>query len=853
MYAPAGFNRFDLYLTNTLYMKKIVSFTCCSLITIFALCQNQSNNSLEARLTKSRVRLPNGWHLSPAGRSFRLGDLPLNLAVSPSKKWIAATNNGQSVQSIHLIDTKTEKVLDNIVIPKSWYGLKFSADEKFLYASGGNDNMILKYAIVNNKLRLNDSIILGKRWPENISPAGIEIDDAAKLMYVVTKENNALYVINLANRQIIMQKDLGKEAYACMLSSDKKELYISLWGGDKVLIFDTKTREMTAEVPVGDNPNELLLNKKGDILFVANANDNSVSVINIRQRKVLEVLNAAMFPNAPEGSSSNGLALSGDEKTLYIANADNNCLAVFDMTTPGSSKSKGFIPVGWYPTNIKVIGKKIFVANGKGFSSFANPRGPNPVKPQQAVARHLGDTLAPSRLEYIGGLMKGTMSVIDEPGDIELAIYSDAVYKNTPYTKERETVSQGETGNPVPMKVGDASPVKHVFYIIKENRTYDQVLGDVKEGNGDTSLVLFGEKITPNQHKLVREFVLLDNFYVDGEVSADGHNWSTSAHATDYLEKNWVTSYGNRGGTYPGEGKREIANPKNGFIWDYCKRAGVSYRTYGEFADDGKANIPVLEGHFCPYYSSYGLGIRDTTRFYQWRREFDSLVAAKAVPQLNTMRFGNNHTEGLRLGRPTPFAHVADNDLAVGLFIEHLSKSPIWKESVVFIVEDDAQNGPDHVDAHRTTAFVAGPYIKRKYVDHTMYSTSSMLRTIELILGLPPMSQYDAAAIPMWKSFTATPDFTPFQSVPPNIDFNERNTANNASARLSEELDFTKEDMAPDLLFSQIIWKAVKGEHSEMPAPRRSAFVKATGEEEEDEKDDKESEEEKDIKEKKHK
>ncbi|MCY7331029.1 MAG: hypothetical protein LH618_20915, partial [Saprospiraceae bacterium] len=411
------------------------------------------------------------------------------------------------------------------------------------------------------------------------------------------------------------------------------------------------------------------------------------------------------------------------------------------------------------------------------------------------------------RAGYIGGLMKGTMSIVTEPTEAQLAVYSKAVYTNTPYTKKGEMVASGEKGNPIPMKVGSPSPIKYVFYIIKENRTYDQVLGDVAGGNGDKSLVLFGENITPNQHKLANEFVLLDNFYADGEVSADGHNWSTSANATDFLEKNWVTSYGGRGGTYPGEGKRAVANPPKGFIWDYCKRAGVTYRSYGEFADGGQANIPSLEGNFCPYYPGYSLSITDTARFYLWKKEFDSLVAANAVSRFNSVRFGNDHTEGARVGRPTPFAHVADNDLAVGMFIEHLSNSPIWNESAVFIVEDDAQNGPDHVDAHRTTAYVAGPHVKRGFVDHTMYSTSSMLRTMELILGLPPMSQYDAAATPMFNSFTATANVTPFTSVAANIDLNERNTRNTASARLSETFDFSKEDRIPDLVFSEVVWK----------------------------------------------
>ena len=789
---------------------------------------------IEAQNSKvNPVLLSNGWTLTPAGRSLPLGDLPLNIAVSLSKKLIAVTNNGQGVQSIQLINPSTEKILDNIIVPTSWYGLKFSTDEKMLYASGGNDNWIMQYAIVNNKLLLKDTIKLGKKWPEKISPAGIELNDATKMMYVVTKENNSLYVIDLKSKEIKQQLSLGAEAYACLLSPDKKELYISLWGGDKVLVYNIAAKVIRHEINVGDNPNELLLSKNGKILFVANANDNSVSLIDINKKKVIEVLNAALYPDAPTGSASNGLALSKNQQTLYVANADNNCLAVFDVSKPGFSNSKGFIPVGWYPTNVKVIGKKIFVTNGKGFSSLSNVKGPDPTKKDEEVNYQQGDyKRQQSKIQYIGGLFKGTMSIIDEPTDGTLAMYSKMVYQNTPYTKERETISKGEAGNPIPMKVGDKSPIRYVFYIIKENRTYDQVLGDIPEGNGDTSLVLFGERITPNQHKLAKEFVLLDNFYVDGEVSADGHNWTMGANANDYLEKTWVTSYGGRGGEYDAEGNRSIANPKKGFIWDYCKRAGVSYRTYGEFADDYKANIPVLENHFCPYYTSWDESVRDTTRVSQWKREFDSLLAADAVPQFNSLRIINDHTEGQKIGRPTPFAHVADNDLAVGLFVEYLSKSKIWNQSVVFIIEDDAQNGPDHVDAHRSTAYVAGGLVKRKLVDHTMYSTSSMLRTIELILGLPPMSQYDAAAEPMWRCFTATPDSNPFVAVPANVNLNDKNIKMTASAKLSETFDFSKEDRIPDMLFSQVIWKAVKGENSEMPAPRRSAFIKITDKDE---------------------
>ncbi|RIV23855.1 hypothetical protein DYU11_12890 [Fibrisoma montanum] len=785
-------------------------------------------NKLDAELEARRVLLPNGWGLTPAGRSFEVGDLPLNIAVSKSGKLMAVTNNGQGTQSIQLIDARAEKVIDKVVIPKSFYGLRFSGDEKFLFASGGNDNWILKYAVNNNRLVLADSLILGKKMTEKISPVGIEVDDARNRLYVVTKESKALHVIDLATKAVVHKQDLGHEAYTCVLSPDRKELYISLWGGRQVAVYDPQARKLTHTIPVTYNPNELILNKKGTFLFVANAGDNSVSIIDTKAKKVIEVLDAALYPNSPVGSVTNGLALSSNEKQLYIANADNNCLAVFDVSEPGKSTSKGFIPVGWYPTNVRVIGKRIFATNGKGFTSFANPQGPQPVSRSVRSETHLGEVKANDRLQYIGNLMKGTMSIIDEPGEAALSVYSKKVYANSPYKKEKELIVDGEPGNPIPMKVGEKSPIKYVFYVMKENRTYDQVFGDMKEGNGDSTLCLFGEKYTPNQHKLAREFVLFDNFYVDAEVSADGHNWSMAAHANDYLEKTWPTGYGRRGGTTEGMGRRQIANDKDGFIWDFCKRKGVSYRSYGVFVDKTKGNISALDDqHVCANFTTFYVNkTKDTTRFYQWKRDFDSLLTANAVPAFNSIRLGNDHTHGLAVGQMTPYACVADNDLAVGLLVEHISKSPIWMESAIFILEDDAQNGPDHVDAHRSTALVISPYTKRKFVDHTMYSTSGMLRTIELILGLPPMSQYDAGATPMFRAFSATPTLTPYQSVPANVDLDALNTADTRSARRSAELDFADVDRIDDNLFNEILWKGLRGEDAVLPAPRRSAFVR---------------------------
>jgi YVTN family beta-propeller protein len=796
------------------------------LFLLIILAGNLLSQSID-QIGKHKIFLPNGWGITVIGKSIPLGDLPLNLVVSPDKEMIAATNNGQGTQSIQLIDIAAGKATDTKQVHVAWLGLAWSNDSKTLYASAGNGNYIMRFDVHNKKLALCDSIPLGNPWPEKISIAGIALDNSRQMLYAVTKENNSLYVVDVKEKKIVNRFPLDGEGYTCILSPDKQLLYASCWGCNKVVIFDTRAMMFIDAVIVGDHPNELLLNADGSLMYVANANDNSVSVINTRQRKVIETLDAALYPNAPSGSTTNSMALDKKEKTLFIANADNNCLAVFDVSIPGSSRSRGFIPTGWYPTCVRVVGRTIFVANGKGFSSLPNPRGPNPMKKETAVEYQKGIS-APEKEQYIGSLFQGSLSIIPVPDEKELSIYSQIVYNNTPYTKEKETQSTGRIGNPIPSKVGDKSPIKYVFYIIKENRTYDQVLGDVEEGNHDSSLVLFGEKVTPNQHALVKEFVLLDNFYVDGEVSADGHNWSLGAYATDYLEKNWPTNYGGRGGTYDSEGTRKIANNKNGYIWDFCSRMGVSYRTYGEFADDYKPNIPVLENHFCPFYTSWDQTVMDTTRFRQWKTDFDSLLNAGAVPQLNTLRFINDHTEGLKLGRPTPIAEVADNDLAVGLFVEYLSRSRIWNESVVFILEDDAQNGPDHVDAHRSPAYVAGGFVKRHFIDHTMYSTSSVLRTIELVLGLPPMSQYDAAAEPLWRCFSDTVNAAVFHAIPAHVDLFKKNTAINEWQRKSEQFDFGKEDRAPDAALNQVLWVAIKGSGSSCPPPRHAAFIKTT-------------------------
>ena len=818
-------------------MKKIFVFLLVLVIFIFTTNVSfgqQNPKGIAGQLNKKRITLFNGWSLTPVGKSLPLEDMPLNIAVSPSGKYVAITNNGDGKQSITLIDAKNDKILDNHEIRSALIGLKFSNDNKHLYVSGGYNDTISIYDIINNKLIKKSFIALGKPWPKDkIGIAGIDADNARERIYAVTKEDNSLYVCDLKNKTILKKIPLGAEAYTCLLSPDKKMLYISLWGGGKVAIFDTHKEKIIGEIATESHPNDMAITSNGKYLFIANANVNSVSVIDLAKKRVLENIIASLYPDAPPGTTPNGVALSSDNKTLFIAGADNNDLAVFDVSEPGKSQSKGFIPTGWYPTCVRVIGNRLFVTNGKGLSSFANRNGPNPMgntSEHQKSEKLIGPEL------YTGTMFKGKLSVIPIPDQKVLNVYSRAVYQNTPFNKKIEATAPGEARNPIPQKQGESSPIKHVFYVLKENRSYDQVLGDMKEGNGDPFICIFGDSITPNEHAIARQFVLLDNFYVNAEVSADGHNWSDAAYATDYVQKMWPSNYSGRGGDYDFGGNRKIANPDKGFIWDYCFRAGVSFRNYGEFADDGHIPkiLPELEEHTCNPYTGWNLSIQDVYREKIWEKDFDSLVAINKVPPLSFVYLPNDHTSGLAKGAYTPIAHVADNDLALGRLIDHISHSKIWNSTAIFVLEDDAQNGPDHVDAHRSPAFIISPYIKRGTVNHTLYTTAAMLRTVELILGLPPMSQYDAGAIPMWSCFTSKPDLTPYNVKPAEEDINARNEANNAAAKLSATFNLSKPDAVPDLELNEVIWQSVKGENSVMPAPHRSAFVKLVKDDDDD-------------------
>jgi hypothetical protein len=753
----------------------------------------------------NRMLLPNGWWLSPAGEQIRLGDFPMNAALSEDERYLAISQSGQSKAEIWLMDVKAKKNVQKIELPDTWYGIKFVG--KKLYVSGGYQNCVFTCSLKNGTLVMADTLVFAEPRPKyNGALQGLDVQK--NFLAVVFRNDSTFRMMDMQSKKQEIVK-LDGMPYTCVFLKDGSVM-VSIWGSKKVEVFNKM--ELQYEIPTGDHPNEITLSNDGTFASIACANDNTVTIIDLIKKKPVASVSTAIHPDAPEGSTTNSVAWMPDQKSMLAANADNNSLTVINLPNPNTPMPIGFIPVGWYPTKVLIMkDKTVLVLNGKGSRSFANPDG-----------------------HYIGNLMEGSLSVFQMPDEKKLIDFSKQVFLNTPY-KHEQLLNVPFTGeSALPHRVGDPSPIKHVFYIIKENRTYDQVLGDMNEGNGDSSLCIFGEQVTPNHHALAREFALFDNFYVNAEVSADGHNWSMAGYATDYIEKTWPTQYGKRGGEYDFEGGQVAGAPASGYLWTLAGKHHVSYRSYGEFitADEelGEPGVPrekELLGHFAPFYRGWDLEYSDIDRFKEWNKEFTEFEKNDSLPQLCIMHLPNDHTAGSKKGALTPRAYVAQNDRGLGLIVDRISKSKYWMETAIFVLEDDAQNGPDHVDAHRSPCLVISPFINKHRVHHTLYTTASILRTIELILGLPPMSQYDAAAPPMFSAFSTLADTARYTAKEPRWDLKERNKSGSYGETLMEKFNLHQEDDVPDREFSEIIWRAVTGKP--MPAPRYSIFSRAMG------------------------
>jgi YVTN family beta-propeller protein len=790
--------------------------------------------------------LPNGWTIAPVGRHDYVGDLPLAQVLSPDGRYVIVTNNGYAKPSLTIYDLQSQYIKGHVPLDHAWLGLTWHPDGQRLYSAGAAQNTVQELVWANGRLTKDKVIKVtepdparGEERGQSGFVGGLAITPDGHRLFALQVFGKTLSAIDTSTRTVSKMIRLQTEPYSALVSGDGKTLFVSAWGGAKVLLFNPDTLDAIGEIAVGEHPNAMTLSRDGTRLFVACANTNAVWIVDLASRTAKEQVSVALYPNSPAGTTPNALALSPDGSTLLVANADNNTVAMVDVKKPGASEVEGFIPTGWYPTSVGFTrdGSRLLIISGKGLTSGPNPRGPVP-----------GDRGLDG--QYSGAMMTGTLTTLVVPDAAALKQYTAKVYEITAYSDKKKLTPEGAPpDSPIPGKVGDRSPIKHVFYVIRENRTYDQVLGDLGRGNGDPQLAILGEDVTPNAHALAREFVTLDNFYVDAEVSYDGHAFSTGAYATDAVEKIWPTYYGGRGGQYLSEGGGDYRNkygnldaPADGYIWDFARRANVSFRSYGEFCDwEGKgtkvsARVPGLEGHIAPNYPPWDLSIPDNERIDAWVKEFREFETNGQLPALNILRLGNDHTNGTRPGAPTPRAMVAENDQAIGRLIEIISTSRYWKESAIFILEDDAQNGSDHVDAHRSPALVISPFVKRHVVDSTLYTTSSMLRTMELILGLPPMSQYDAAAAPMYGAFTPTPTSTPFTHVDPRISLTERNEPTAPGSQASLRMDMHEADLAPDLELNEIIWKSIRGADSQMPPPVRTAFIRprANGDDDDD-------------------
>ncbi len=837
------------------------------------------------------VQLPNQWQLRPAGKHIEVGDLPVNIAIHPTGQFAAVLHAGYQTHEVVIVDlnAKNTHIVSRAPIQQAFYGLTFSGDGKQIYASGGEYEVVHVFDFDQGYIKRTRQLDVSRpdkepQEKQRVVVGGLTLDPKGTDLFVASpwgdcvvrvpldNPDNRVYIPMTApaekkkeaakgdppspddgrkdpNAKVAPKRQAeGKPAepaypYACLVEPGGKRAFVSLWGKAAVGVIDLEKNALVANWPTASHPTEMVLAPDGKALYVACANSTQVSVLDPATGKGVQTIICSLYPAAPSGNTPNSLTLTPDGQMLFVANADANNLSVFNVSDRATAKSLGFIPTGWYPTSVRFnpLDNKLYVANGKGVVSKPNRSGPIPGAPPSTVN------------EYIGQLFKGTLGIIDTPTPEQMLKYTKTAYECSPLRKDASARADDvPADNPIPRKVGDPSPIKYVIYVVKENRTYDQVLGDMPQGNGEPELCLFPEAVTPNHHKLARDFVLLDNFYVEGEVSADGHQWTMGAYASDFVEKVWPLSYRGGRGTfgYPSEGANDqLERPAGGYLWNRCIDAKISYRAYGEWVNNGKMNpdgtfedgkpaVPELQGRFDPQFRGYDLDYRDVKRAERFVSEVKRFEQMGEMPRVQVVRLPNDHTAGTRVGKPTVTAMVADNDLALGLLVEGVSNSKFWKETAIFVIEDDAQNGPDHVDAHRVVALVISPWTKRKFVDSTLYSTSSMLRTMELIEGLKPMSQFDAAAKPMYNAFTAKPDFTTYQHKMPKVDLEAKNLPGALGADVSEKLNLATEDQADDLIFNQIIWQAVKGKASQVPPPVRAAFFIPIGPKKADHDDD---------------
>jgi len=731
------------------------------------------------------ILLHDGWTIRPAGRAIDVGTFPMAVAPLPGRR-AAVLLCGYAEEGIDVVDLATG-ARTRLPMPKAWLGLAASADGKTLYASGGADGVVRVFEEGSTGWVETAPF----RLPAAGMVAGIALDETHGRLFVAEHDSGRLARFDVSSRRLDREYPAGASPYEVRLDPSGARAFVSNWAGGTISAIAVDGTTPPAVWNAGSHPTALLLDSAGERLFVACAADDRVTALDTRSGRPLWNASVTLRPNGLEGTTPTALAPLPDGRIL-VANSDNHDLAVIDARGE-RPRIDGFVPVGRYPTAVAVTGGAILVADGKGSAARAAPDGPQPT-----------DRVAGYRTpRYVLARQTGDLRVIPVSELDRLAEHTRTVLAGIP-------AAPAEDLHPKFAKI------RHVIYVIRENRTYDQVLGDDRRGNGDPSLVLFGENVTPNAHGVARTFTLLDGFYCNAEVSADGHSWSSAAFANDYVEKTYPQEYSRRGWKYDYDGDNSLARPRAGYLWEAAARTGVPFRSYGWFLGlDGKtpALAAGMAGRFDPAYRGWDLAYSDVARMDEWLREFRDFEKSGALPRLEIVYLPNDHTSGTVPGAKSPKSMAAENDVALGRLIDAVTHSRYFADTAVFVLEDDAQNGPDHVDCHRSPVFVVSAYTPRGKVDSRQYSTASALATIETILGLSPLSQFDEAAPKMAFEFSGPLDTTPFSALPARVPLDERNPGKPRSDE-NAGLDFSRPDAVPDAILNDVLYRAVQGRPS---------------------------------------
>ena len=828
-----------------------------------SLCFSAPDDRVGSQTNRSHL-VPTSQLLRPAGDSLQFGGRPLDIALSPDGRTLYVKDN----RGIVVVDMEAWKVRQELPVARggsSMQGIAVAPDGTRVYLTNAASELLEAVVQTDGSLQWGRSMDMPRPSVGGQSyPCGIALSADGNTAYVALSRNNSLAVVDLRDGKVIAQIPVGVAPFAVKVSPDGHRVYVSNWGGrhpkqgektaetsgtpalvdsrgvaasGTVSVVDLQTKRVVAEFEVGLQPGGLALDEVRGRLYVANANSDTVSVIDTGSLQVVESISVRPDPSLPFGSMPNGLALTPDGNTLFVANGGNNAVAVVRIDhRRNRSRVEGFIPTGWYPGAVLTDGKRLFVANIKGLGS----RHPRPEQKGWNVYSFLG-----------------TVNRVPVPDRRQLARYTAQVKRDARVPQILRAWERSQAGKkpvPVPERVGEPSVFEHVVYIIKENRTYDQVFGAIGKGDSEPSLCIFGREVTPNHHALAEQFVLLDNYYCNGVNSADGHAWSTEGNATAYLER----SFGGWTRSYP-FGDDPLSYSSSGFLWDHVLAAGLSFRNYGEmdyaepvpadasFVDiyrdfvEGKRSIRFtqkvgvenLRRYSCPSYPGWNMRIPDVLRADVFLKELREFERKGYFPNLVIIYLPQDHTSGTQPGMPTPRAHVADNDLALGRIVEGISKSKFWQRTCIFVIEDDPQDGFDHVDGHRSLCLVISPYTKRGAVVSEFYNQGSVLHTICRILGVPPMNQMVAMSPVMTACFTEKPDFTPYTALPNRIPLDELNPPLNALnrqqrywAEASLRLPLDKPDRVEEHLLNRILWHAIKGVDAPYPAEFAGAHGK---------------------------